>query len=177
MALALHNQLSTLTWKCNAFSRSRIAPSEDRPNASEMLHDFLSHNSCDAAEEHKEPEYLALNTRGQIPVLVDGDIAICESLAALLYLDEAYPEHPLLPSGKAERALVSPGTGARQVLTVSVPQRLQGFRAYVDLRCHPCPQVYQRAVESSKHTGQSIASDPPEGQPCFGPPVSIPPYT
>ncbi|CAL5228235.1 g11330 [Coccomyxa viridis] len=57
-------------------------------------------------KEHKAPEYLAINPRGQLPSLVDGDIVVCESLAALLYLDEAYPEHPLLPSERKERALV-----------------------------------------------------------------------
>ncbi len=52
---------------------------------------------------------MALNPRGQVPTLVDGDIIVGESLAALLYLDDAYPEHPLLPSSKKERALVSHG--------------------------------------------------------------------
>ena len=66
-----------------------------------------SHQPCDVAEEHKSPEFSALNPRGQMPVLVDGDIVVCESLAALLYLDDAYPEHSLLPSGRKERALVS----------------------------------------------------------------------
>ena len=42
-----------------------------------------------------------------MPALVDGDVIVCESLAALLYLEIAYPEHPLLPSGSRERALVS----------------------------------------------------------------------
>ena len=50
---------------------------------------------------------MALNARGQMPALVDGDVIVCESLAALLYLENAYPEHPLLPSGSKERALVS----------------------------------------------------------------------
>ena len=70
---------------------------------------WLSHHTYGAAEEHKGPEIMALNPRGQVPTLVDGDIIVGESLAALLYLDDAYPEHPLLPSSKKERALVSHG--------------------------------------------------------------------
>lgn len=62
---------------------------------------------CFIAEEHKGPEIMALNPRGQVPNLIDGDIIICESLAALFYLEDAYPEHKLLPSGKKERAEVS----------------------------------------------------------------------
>ena len=58
------------------------------------------------AEEHKGPEVMAVNPRGQVPVLVDGDIVVCESVAALLYLEDAYPEHALLPSDKKERAAV-----------------------------------------------------------------------
>ena len=50
---------------------------------------------------------MALNPRGQMPALVDGHIVVCESLAALLYLDATYPAHPLLPRSKKERSLVS----------------------------------------------------------------------
>lgn len=62
--------------------------------------------SSGVAEEHKSEEILALNPRGQVPTLVDKDIVVCESLAAILYLEDAYPEHKLLPSGKKERAQV-----------------------------------------------------------------------
>ena len=50
---------------------------------------------------------MAVNPRGQVPTLFDGDIVICESVAALLYLEDAYPEHKLLPTDKKERAAVS----------------------------------------------------------------------
>ena len=59
---------------------------------------------------------MALNPRGQMPALVDGDIIVCESLAALLYLESAYPEHPLLPSSSKERALVSQYARKRSLL-------------------------------------------------------------
>ena len=45
--------------------------------------------------EHKTPEYLAMNPRGQVPTLRDGDYAIYESIAILAYLDRKYPETPL----------------------------------------------------------------------------------
>jgi glutathione S-transferase len=31
--------------------------------------------------EHKTPEYLAINPRGQVPALVDGDVRVYESVA------------------------------------------------------------------------------------------------
>jgi glutathione S-transferase len=38
-------------------------------------------------KEHKTPEFLALNPRGKLPVLRDGDFVLYESLAILEYLD------------------------------------------------------------------------------------------
>ncbi len=37
--------------------------------------------------QHRTPEYLALNPRGKVPVLQDGDFVLYESLAILQYLD------------------------------------------------------------------------------------------
>jgi glutathione S-transferase len=45
-----------------------------------------------AKREQKSPDYLKISPRGQVPVLIDGDTTICETLAVLSYLDAAYPE-------------------------------------------------------------------------------------
>ncbi len=45
--------------------------------------------------EHRSPEFLAMNPRGQVPVLRDGDFALSESLAILAYLERRYPSPPL----------------------------------------------------------------------------------
>lgn len=58
--------------------------------------------------EHKSEEILALNPRGQVPTFKDGDAVVNESLAILLYLEDAYPEKSLMPKDKKHRALVSP---------------------------------------------------------------------
>ena len=42
------------------------------------------------AGEHKSPEFLAINPNGKLPALVDGDLALFESLAINLYLAETY---------------------------------------------------------------------------------------
>lgn len=54
--------------------------------------------------EHKSPEVLALNPRGQLPTFKDGDIVVNESLAAIVYLDEAYPQPAVSPQDVAARA-------------------------------------------------------------------------
>ncbi len=45
--------------------------------------------------EHKSPDYLAMNPRGKVPVLKDGDTVIYESIAILAYLESKHPEPPL----------------------------------------------------------------------------------
>ena len=41
--------------------------------------------------------YRAINPQMVVPTLVDGDVTLFQSLAILEYLDEKYPEPPLLP--------------------------------------------------------------------------------
>ncbi|KAL5570947.1 hypothetical protein UlMin_020544 [Ulmus minor] len=55
--------------------------------------------------EQNSPEFLKLNPIGYVPVLVDGDIVLSDSLAISLYLDEKYPQHPLLPSDLQRKAI------------------------------------------------------------------------
>ena len=49
-------------------------------------------------------EYGQLSPLRRIPVLVDGDFSICDSSVVCAYLDDAYPERPLLPAGAKDRA-------------------------------------------------------------------------
>ena len=54
--------------------------------------------------EHLEPEFLALNPAAKVPVLVDGDVVLTESMAIPLYLAEKCPEKGLIPKDLKERA-------------------------------------------------------------------------
>lgn len=57
--------------------------------------------------EHKTEEYLKINTVGQVPVLVDGDMVLCESRAILAYIiNSRKPGSSLYPSDPKKRALV-----------------------------------------------------------------------
>ncbi|HKC03474.1 MAG TPA: glutathione S-transferase family protein [Sphingomicrobium sp.] len=49
-------------------------------------------------------EYAQLSPLRRIPVLVDGDFSICDSSVVCAYLDDAYPDRPLLPADPKARA-------------------------------------------------------------------------
>lgn len=53
-----------------------------------------------------QPDYLALNPQGLVPVLADGDIVLSQSSAIIEYLEEKFPDPPLLPSAMIDRAYV-----------------------------------------------------------------------
>lgn len=56
------------------------------------------------AGEASSPEFLRLNPAAKLPVLVDGDQALTESVAIVLYLAEKYPDGGLLPKNLSDRA-------------------------------------------------------------------------
>jgi glutathione S-transferase len=56
------------------------------------------------AKQQKTPEYLKLNPNGKVPVLTDGDTVLYESCIINEYLDEKYPNPPLLPKDAAAKA-------------------------------------------------------------------------
>jgi len=58
------------------------------------------------ASEQRKAEYLAINPQGLVPALVVDGTTVAQSLAIIEYLDETYPEPPLLPRSALDRARV-----------------------------------------------------------------------
>src|SRR5713101_6487573 len=56
--------------------------------------------------DQTKPDYLAVNPQGLVPALEDGSRTLIQSLAIIEYLDEIYPDPPLLPKHPADRARV-----------------------------------------------------------------------
>jgi glutathione S-transferase len=55
-------------------------------------------------QENRTPDFLALNTRGTLPVLKEGPIVVRESQAIMFYLDRAHPARPLYGETPADAA-------------------------------------------------------------------------
>lgn len=53
--------------------------------------------------EQRSPEYLALNPRGQVPVLVDGTDVVTQIPAIALHIDSLFPQAGLLPASGMAR--------------------------------------------------------------------------
>jgi glutathione S-transferase/RNA polymerase-associated protein len=51
-------------------------------------------------------EFARVSPRGEVPALLDGEVAVFDSTVILEYVEERWPEPPLLPAGAAERARV-----------------------------------------------------------------------
>jgi glutathione S-transferase len=54
--------------------------------------------------EHQTPDYKAINPRGQVPVLVDGEHTITQIVAIVSYLNDRFPQHGFLPREPLARA-------------------------------------------------------------------------
>ncbi|WP_437726065.1 glutathione S-transferase family protein [Sorangium sp. So ce861] len=85
--------------------------------------------------ETRAPEFLALNPRGQAPVLVEPDgTVVNESLAILTYMEMRYPDPPLLPPptepgalarARPERRAFAQGAGAALTMYSTGRPKLQ----------------------------------------------------
>jgi glutathione S-transferase len=74
-----------------------------------LEHKGLAYNSHPLKfdrQEHKAPLMLAMNPRGQLPVLRDGDYVVFESVAILYYLDRKYPDPPIFGRSPEEGGVI-----------------------------------------------------------------------
>jgi glutathione S-transferase len=56
------------------------------------------------AGDQKSPAFLKLNPAGKIPVLVDGDLVLTESVAIVMYLAQKYPDKGFVPTDLEQQA-------------------------------------------------------------------------
>ena len=56
------------------------------------------------AGANNDPDYASISLTQRVPTLIDGNFALSESSAIVEYLDEAFPDPPMFPSDRQQRA-------------------------------------------------------------------------
>lgn len=75
-------------------------------NLKRVDYEFVSVHLLKDGGEQKSSGYRDLNPQMLVPTLESGDLTIGQSMAMLEWLDETYPDPPLLPASADERARV-----------------------------------------------------------------------
>ena len=88
-------------FRSSAAFRVRIAL-----NLKGLAYEALPVDIRPGATHHTRPAFLAVNPEGLVPALEDNAATLSQSLAIIEYLEEAYPQPPLLPRSAIDRARV-----------------------------------------------------------------------
>jgi maleylacetoacetate isomerase len=88
-------------WRSSAAYRVRIAL-----NLKGLSYRQVPVHLLEGGGQQHGPEYLALNPQGLLPLLLDGQTKVAQSLAILEYLEEVFPLPALLPREPAQRGQV-----------------------------------------------------------------------
>ena len=88
-------------WRSSAAYRVRIAL-----NLKGLQYETVSVSLAPGVSAHRADAYRAINPQMLVPFLQDGAIGIAQSMAILEYLEENYPETPLLPGDEPLRSAV-----------------------------------------------------------------------
>jgi maleylpyruvate isomerase len=88
-------------WRSSAAYRVRIAM-----NLKRLAYESRAINLLPGQDEQLSAEYLLLNPQGRVPMLSTAQGELIQSMAILEWLDETYPEPPLLPADTWQRAKV-----------------------------------------------------------------------
>jgi glutathione S-transferase len=98
----------------------------------------------------QKPEFLARTPMGKVPFLeLDGGMRLSESQAIVEYLEDAYPQKPLLPNDPFERAKVRELIIVMEVHVELVARRLYGSVFFGK----PAPDDLKHEVEKDLEKG------------------------
>lgn len=86
-------------WRSSASYRVRIAL-----NLKGLQVEYVPVHLVRDGGEQNAPAYLALNPQGRVPLLVDGDFRLGQSMAILDYLESRHPQPALVPADARARA-------------------------------------------------------------------------
>ena len=126
--------------------------------------------------EQRSADYLSLNPQGLVPTLEIGGEHLTQSLAAIEFLEECYPEPPLLPidaSGRARvRALAQ--IVACDIHPIDNLRVLQYLRGPLSLPQPSIEKWYNHwIVEGFSAIERLLSNDPRTGRFCHGGDVTL----
>jgi maleylpyruvate isomerase len=88
-------------WRSSSAYRVRIAL-----NLKGLDYEPVFVSLAPGESEHRKDEYRAINPQMLVPYFDDGNVAMGQSMAIMEYLEETYPEIPLLPTSEPLRSKV-----------------------------------------------------------------------
>ncbi|MGZ5828037.1 MAG: maleylacetoacetate isomerase [Xanthobacteraceae bacterium] len=157
-------------WRSQATFRVRIALRLKKLAADVTTLDLLKGDQYDSA-------YRTLNPGNVVPTLIDGDgPPLVQSLAILEYLDEKYPDPPLMPKDIRDRAHVR---AMAQMMAMDVhPLVVPRVRKYLEEELHLDEPTRSKWLQhwsalGSQAIEQILSRDPRTGKYCFGDTLTI----
>jgi maleylacetoacetate isomerase len=152
-------------WRSQAAYRVRIALALKGLAMEKVSLDLL-------AGDQFATDYQKLNPEGVVPTLIDGEgQPLTQSLAILEYLDEKYPEPPLLPNELRARAHAR--AIAQMVAMDAHPFIVPRVRKYLEEELHIGDTARAKWVrhwldQGSRAVEEVLAHDPRTGKFCVG---------
>jgi len=96
----IHDRLRLFSyWRSSAAYRVRIAL-----NLKQLHYELVPVHLLEAGGQQRMPEYRGINPQSLVPTLMHGHRIFRQSMAIIEYLDETWPDPPLLPSVARDRA-------------------------------------------------------------------------
>jgi maleylacetoacetate isomerase len=157
-------------WRSMAAYRVRVALSLKGIRTKEIPVDL-------DVEEQLEPAFLAVNPEGAVPALIEpGHPPLTQSIAILEYLEERYPEPPLLPKDLYARARVR--SLAALIVSDTHPLIVPRVRTYLMTHAAFDNTAWRAWATNWVTRGVTtmetrLAADPATGRFCHGDQVTI----
>ena len=156
-------------WRSQAAFRVRIALRIKGRAMEKVTLDLLAGDQFAA-------DYRKLNPEGVVPTLIDDGAPLVQSLAILEYLDEKYPDPPLLPKELHARAHAR--AIAQMVAMDAHPFIVPRVRKYLEEELHLDEAARGKWVRHWLDTGSRaveavLADDPRTGKFCVGDQVTV----
>lgn len=137
--------------------------------------DYVQHGVNLKDGDHLQSPYRQVNPQGAVPTLIDDGLKLTQSTAIIEYLEEKYPDPPMLPEDLAARAYcrqvaqvvgsdIHPLDNLRVLkylvreLGVDEEAKMTWYRRWVDKGFKTIERLMR---ESEHHTGKFVCGDAP----------------